>query len=258
MITSVLWPVASQIHLSFPTGEHVTEEIVLRWVHFVAGILWIGLLYYFNLVSLPAAARLDETTRARLVAGLMPRAFWWFRWSALVTVLAGLRYYSLILADDAHNTGQPGLAWRWLGHWFLVWLACYAVIHGLMMPTTGPLSRGWLRGLLIAAVTAAASWAILAWNADPSASNGALAIGVGGGIGLVMLFIVWGFVWRAQKRLIAWTQAMLEQNTPMPPEAARLARWVRTGARVGFWLSFPMLFFMAAANHYPFLSPTVR
>jgi len=44
----------------------------------------------------------------------------------------------------------------------------------------------------------------------------------------------------------------------MPAEAARLARWAFLASRVGFWLSFPMLFFMAAAEHYPFLSGIAR
>src|ERR1700676_1054618 len=63
-----------------------------------------------------------------------------------------------------------------------------------------------------------------------------------------------GVVWRVQKRLIAWTRANSEQGTPMPPEAERLARWGFIASRVGFWLSFPMLFLMGAAEHYPFLS----
>jgi uncharacterized membrane protein len=76
---------------------------------------------------------------------------------------------------------------------------------------------------------------------------------VGGGIGLVLLLNVHSIVWPAQKRIIAWTQASLG-GTPMPPEAEQLARRVYLASRMGFWLSFPMLFFMAASSHYPFLS----
>jgi uncharacterized membrane protein len=246
-----------QIHVAFPHGSHVTEEIILRWIHFVFGITWIGLLYFFNLVSTPVMKRLDAATRQKLVAEMMPRALAWFRWSALITVLAGLRYYILILQEDAWNAGRPGLAWHWLGIWFAVWLVAYALIHGLMMPTSGPLNRGWLRALLIAIVAAGAAYTVLALIATPESSNGALSIAVGGGLGLVMLFDVWGFVWRAQKRLIAWTRASIEQGAPMPAEAAPLARRAFIGARTGFWLSFPMLFFMAAADHYPFLSTLV-
>jgi hypothetical protein len=57
-----------------------------------------------------------------------------------------------------------------------------------------------------------------------------------------------------QKRLIAWTRTSAEQGVPMPPEAERLMRWNYLTARTSFWLSFPMLFFMGAASHYPFLS----
>jgi uncharacterized membrane protein len=246
-----------QIHVSFPRGGHATEEIVLRWIHFVFGITWIGLLYFFNLVSMPVMKRLDAATQQKVVSQMMPRALGWFRWAALITVLAGLRYYILILQQDAANMGRPALAWRWLGLWFLVWIIAYALIHGLMMPTSGPLNQGWLRALAIAIVTVAAAYTVLDLIATPESSNGALAIAVGGGLGLVMLFDVWGFVWRAQKRLIIWTRASIEQGAPMPAEAAKLARRAFIGSRTGFWLSFPMLFFMAAADHYPFLSTLV-
>jgi uncharacterized membrane protein len=73
-----------------------------------------------------------------------------------------------------------------------------------------------------------------------------------------MLMNAWGVVWRVQKRLIIWTRASSEQGTPMPPQAARFARWSFLASRVAFWLSFPMLFFMGAAEHYPFLSGIAR
>ena len=61
-------------------------------------------------------------------------------------------------------------------------------------------------------------------------------------------------IWRVQKRLIAWTRASSENGTPMPSEAERLRAWSNFAARTAFWFSFPMLFFMGAADHYPFLS----
>jgi uncharacterized membrane protein len=73
-----------------------------------------------------------------------------------------------------------------------------------------------------------------------------------------MLLNTWGVVWRVQKKLIAWTRASAEQGTPMPEQAARLARCGFIASRVGFWLSFPMLFFMGAAEHYPFLSSIAK
>lgn len=63
--------------------------IVTRWIHFVAGITWIGLLYFFNFVNVRSMANIDATARPHVVTTLLPRALWWFRHSAWVTVLAG-------------------------------------------------------------------------------------------------------------------------------------------------------------------------
>ncbi|HEV2386740.1 MAG TPA: hypothetical protein VGS20_05735 [Candidatus Acidoferrales bacterium] len=242
------------IHFSIPGGGNAIEEIVLRWIHFVAGTIWIGLLYFFNLAATPALGRLEPEMRARITIGLMPRTLAWFRWSALVTVLAGLRYYTILLAQDAHNAGRDGLMWTWLWHWLVVWMAAYVLIHGLMMPVSGPMNRAIVRAPLVGIVAIAASWIILDWNGGADVSNASLAIAVGGGLGLAMLFIVWGFVWRAQKRLLRWTRDQAETGKPLPAEAAKLARRALVGSRVGFWLSLPMLFFMGAAEHFPFLS----
>jgi len=251
---SIAW---LQTSFSFPRGAVTNEEIMLRWVHFFAGIIWIGLLYFFNLVGTPSMRVLDAPTRGKVFPVLMPRAMWWFRWSGLVTVLVGLRYFILILKTDAQNAGDPGLAWRWLGYWFLTWVVAYAIVYPLQLPAKGALDNGWLRALAIAIVVIAASWVVLQLNANPQSSNGHLSISVGGGMGLVMLLNAWGVVWRVQKRLIAWTRASAAQGTPMPPEAERLARWAYLASRTAFWLSLPMLFFMAAADHYAFLASTV-
>ena len=107
-------------------------------------------------------------------------------------------------------------------------------------------------------IVIAASWIVLALNGGENVSNQHLSISVGGGLGLVMLINTWGVVWRVQKRLIAWTRSAAEHGTPMPAEAERMMRWGFITARVSLWLSFPMLFFMGAASHYPFLSSVAR
>ena len=241
-------------HIDFPLGGVGNEQIVLRLLHFIAGIIWIGLLYFFNLVGFPTMRQLDASVRAKLIPVLMTRAMWWFRWSAVVTVLAGMRYFSIILTADAQNAGDPALAWRWMGLWLLVWIAAFALMYPFQLPSKGVFNSPWLRTIAIAIIVSGASWVVLDLNANSQSSNSHLAISVGGGIGLLMLLNAWGIVWRVQKRLIAWTRASVEQGTPMPPEAERLARWGFLASRVGFWLSFPMLFLMGAAEHYPFLS----
>ena len=249
-----LWIILAQPHFSFPSNPIATEQIMLRWLHFIFGIIWIGLLYFFNLVGFPTMKQLDAAVRGKLYPVMMSRAMNWFRWSALVTVLVGLRYYWMILAADAQNSGNPSLVFRWFGYWLLVWLVAYALIYPFQLPGKGLLDNGWVRAIAIAIIVIAAAWVVLILNAGPQVSNGHLSISIGGGIGFLMLLNTWGVVWRVQKRLIQWTRQSVEQGTPMPPEAERLARWGFIASRVGFWLSFPMLFFMGAAEHYPFLS----
>ncbi|MGB5834208.1 MAG: hypothetical protein WBG92_19790 [Thiohalocapsa sp.] len=68
----------------------------LRWVHIVAGIIWVGLLYYFNFVQMPAmaAAMADKEGPGPAAIGkyILPRALLWFRWASLVTWVAGAWY----------------------------------------------------------------------------------------------------------------------------------------------------------------------
>lgn len=245
-----------QTHFSFPQGA-ANELIFLRWIHLISGIIWIGLLYFFNLVGTPTMQSLDPATRIKIYPILMSKAMSWFRWSALVTVLMGLRYYLVLLQTDAANAGNPSLTWRWFGYWLLVWMAAYVLIFAMQIPAKGILDNGWIRALGIAIVVIAASWIILGLNASPSSSNAHLSISIGGGLGLVMLLNAWGVVWRVQKKMIAWTRAASEQGAQMPPEAQRLLRWSFLASRTAFWISFPMLFFMGAAEHYPFLSSLI-
>jgi len=65
-------------------------NFLARWAHVLAGITWIGLLYYFNFVQVPAFAALDPGARNQAVDKLASRALWWFRWAALATFLFGL------------------------------------------------------------------------------------------------------------------------------------------------------------------------
>jgi len=245
-------------HFSFLENPLANEMIVLRWLHLVFGVIWIGLLYFFNLVMTPAMKQVEPAVRVKIYPQLMSKAMGWFRSSALVTVLVGIRYFQLHLFADARAAGDHSLAMKWLGWWLLVWVVAYIFIYALQLPAKGFLDSVWVRGTGIAIVVVGASWLVLALNGGPTVSNAHLAISVGGGLGLVMLLNTWGVVWRVQKKLIKWARTSAEQGVPMPPEAERLMRWNFVTARVSFWLSFPMLFFMGAASHYPFLSTVAR
>ena len=245
-------------HFSFLENPMANEMIALRWLHLVFGVIWIGLLYFFNLVLTPAMKQVEPAVRVKIYPPLMSKAMGWFRSSALVTVLVGIRYFQLHLFADARAAGDHSLAMKWLGWWLLVWIVAYIFIYALQLPAKGFLDSVWVRGIGISIVVVAASWLVMALNGGTDVSSPHLAISVGGGLGFVMLLNTWGVVWRVQKKLIAWARTSAEQGVPMPPEAERLMRWNFVTARVSFWLSFPMLFFMGAASHYPFLSTVAR
>lgn len=82
-------------------------EFVLRWLHFLAGITWIGLLYYFNFVQGPFMAEADPATKSAATQKLVPRALWWFRWSALLTFLTG----AAIIGDRIGRAPEGTSAW---------------------------------------------------------------------------------------------------------------------------------------------------
>ena len=103
----------------------------------------------------------------------------------------------------------------------------------------------------------AAAWLVLNLNSGADSSNSHLSISVGGGMGLLMLLNAWGVVWRAQKKLIVWTRERRTWHADLP-EAAAGAVVISRASRTAFWLSFPMLFFAGAAEHYPFLSGIVN
>jgi uncharacterized membrane protein len=174
---------------------------------------------------------------------------WWFRWSAVVTVLAGFGYWTMIVAADARNAGARGgfATWTFLA----IWTLAFFVEMGVVMSPSEALKRGPVLGSIVGITLSLAGCVYVALNSHGWESNRLLSIGIGGGLGWFMMFNVWGIIWRIQKKLIRWTEDNTQNGTPMPPEAAKLARIALTISRVNFVLSFPMLFFMAAASHYP-------
>ena len=73
---SVLWAFSFPEwapHFSFLTGA-ASETIALRWLHLIFGVIWIGLLYFFNLVLTPAMKQCDPKLRIKIYPELMPRA----------------------------------------------------------------------------------------------------------------------------------------------------------------------------------------
>jgi uncharacterized membrane protein len=85
--------------------ERFGLDFLFRWAHVLVGIVWIGILYYFNFVQVPAFAEFDAGARNQAIDKLASRALWWFRWAAAATFLFGL---ALILHQEGPS-GDPQL-----------------------------------------------------------------------------------------------------------------------------------------------------
>ncbi|MEX2156429.1 MAG: urate hydroxylase PuuD [Gemmatimonadales bacterium] len=87
------------------------SEFLLRWLHYLAGITWIGLLYYFNFVQGPFFAEADAATKSAATQKLVPRALWWFRWAALFTFLTGVAIVGMRFAAATDHAALMSHPW---------------------------------------------------------------------------------------------------------------------------------------------------
>jgi uncharacterized membrane protein len=83
-------------------------ELVLRWLHYMAGVAWIGILYYFNFVQVPFFAETEAPVRTGAIVKLVPRALWWFRWAAMLTFLSG---FLMLMRFAMDPSAKGGPAW---------------------------------------------------------------------------------------------------------------------------------------------------
>jgi len=130
-------------------------QALFRWIHFVAGITWIGMLYFFNLINAHVTAALQPATRREVIPQLMPRALWWFRWGAMFTFLSGLllilwKYFLFGsgFTGDAGLFGSSAGLWismgalfgtiMWYNVWFIIWPAQQRLITWVKEGETPP------------------------------------------------------------------------------------------------------------------------
>ncbi len=237
-----------QLRVSFPEGG--TTTVLMHWLHILFGILWVGMLYFFVLVSSRFLPTLDAPTRAKVFGPLMSRALWWFRWASVVTVLLGIMYWMHLATQDAHNAhANPG---RVFWTFFLIWTVAFFIEMAVLMAPAAGLKRIEIVLPIALVACGIGAWVYLSTNNQGWETNRVLCIGIGGGLGWFMMFNVWGLIWRVQKKLLRWYAENPNGGT-MPDKLAGLANAAAVASKVNFVLSFPMLFFMVAASHYPFL-----
>ena len=113
-------------------------EFLIRWIHFLSGVTWIGVLYYFNFIQTPFfGSELGGGVKGAMTRGLVPNALWWFRWGAMFTFLTGWLIVFMKLGTGTGLTsgymtriltgGLMGTL-MWANVWFVIWPAQKIVI----------------------------------------------------------------------------------------------------------------------------------
>ncbi len=225
-------------------------ELGLRWLHFAAGVLWIGLLYFFNFVNANFAPTMDGETKKKVVPQLLPRALYFFRWGAAYTWVTGvllvfLVYYhgydSSYLFEGQHPKAE-----------FIEWmLPLVALLLGFVVYDL--IFKALAKQHAIAVVL----WALVAigfafvcrevWGFSARATY----IHVGGLFGTAMAANVWMRIWPAQRRIIT---AIKNGQTPDPADPALAA----LRSKHNTYMSVPLLLFMVSVHQDMMLSKDYR
>ena len=110
---------------------------VFRWLHVLSGVMWIGLLWYFNFVQIPNMPNIPDDQKPAVSKVIAPAALWWFRWGAMATIITGLilgyinGYLHTAMTLTLMGGGSPNELFigigMWLGiiMWFNVWFVIW-------------------------------------------------------------------------------------------------------------------------------------
>ena len=207
-------------------------QAIFRWLHIFMGILWIGLLYFFNFVNGQFAATMDGETKKKVVPQLMPRVLFWFRWGAAWTWVTGVTLLILIFYHGKELLGQ-GVAWDagamvMVAVTFLAFLLYDALCKSPLGKDNKKLGAAGF--LLIVAIA-------YLMNAVGHFTYRGYMIHIGAMFGTIMAFNVWFRIWPAQQKIIT---AIRDGQAP----DAALAAVAGGRSRHNTYLSMPLLFAM--------------
>jgi uncharacterized membrane protein len=211
-------------------------ESLFRWIHVLAGIVWIGHLYFFNWVNSQFEPTLDAETKKKVIPELRPRALYWFRWGAAFTWITGV----LLLMIVFYHLGTLQLtgSTEWgIGAIILIIVTFVAVFlyDYLAKVITDAQTQFW------AGVIAAAVFVLLAEFVG-GFSFRATSIHLGAMFGTAMAFNVWFRIWPAQQKIIT---AIKNGEAPEPT----LAPLAGLRSKHNTYMSVPLVFMMLNAHN---------
>jgi uncharacterized membrane protein len=121
--------------VSVPSFDHLWFAFLFRYLHVLSGVMWIGLLWYFNFVQIPSMPKIPDEQKPAIGKVIAPAALFWFRWGAMATIVTGLILAAmngyivdaiLLGFTDGGNSTPIGIG-MWLGSimWFNVWFVIW-------------------------------------------------------------------------------------------------------------------------------------
>ena len=210
-------------------------NLVFRWIHVLAGVMWIGHLWFFNFVNAQVAKTYDADSRKKVVPELMPRALYWFRWGAAYTWVTGILLLWVVYwagnamgSERMSSYGSGGIA-------LLVVLVAFAVYDVLWKNM-----KNETTGMIVSL----ALFAVLVFIFHLFMGGRALFIYAGALFGTTMAANVWMRIWPNQRKIIAGVKGTGPAADPSIPALAALRSKHNT------YMSVPLIFFMVS-NHFP-------
>lgn len=208
---------------------------IFRWAHVVAGILWIGLLYFFNFVNSGFAPTMDGETKKKVVPELMPRALYWFRWGAAYTWITGVLLVLMVFYHGGIMFDDLGATWNTFAIIMVAVTFLGVFVYDLLASTVmKPLNIAFGAGLALVLV-------VLVLYSQAGFSYRAMAIHLGALFGTNMAFNVWFRIWPAQQRIITATK---NGEAPNADDVALAG----LRSRHNTYMSVPLVFTMLNAH----------
>jgi uncharacterized membrane protein len=220
------------------------DQLLYRWVHLIAGVVWLAMLYSFTLVHINAVAVFEADTKRKVTLEYVPRTMFWFQWAALLTWLTGVAllmklYYSsksspIIYAATNEHAGEH-MPWSLIGRAFGALFLGY-LVYSLIARAAGRFAE--LSYLVWAAVALGYGCYL---DTQLGMSHRAILIHIGALLGTTMAANAGSVIVPSFQRVVGATR------DGKPPDPMDLAR-AGIRSRHNLYMSTPLLFLMVAVH----------